>query len=167
MHDAFGRFYAKRHGGRIDPEARLTISYPATCIMVVSLIVIGLGIQNHWHYMVLAVFAAAQCCGIMISTTAVNAYLLDCYPGNSGEVSAWVSIGRIWGGFHGYLHPAALGPRSRSGKGPWHSSGRHLRSDLYNYHSTDLWPEHQAMAGSKGRLKINDGSSSDLSSKYA
>lgn len=99
MHDAFGRYYAKRHGGRIDPEARLTISYPATCIMAVSLIVIGLGIQNHWHYMVLAVFAAAQCCGIMISTTAVNAYLLDCYPGNSGEVSAWVAIGRIWGGF--------------------------------------------------------------------
>ena len=99
LHDASGRFYAKRHGGRIDPEARLTTSYPATCIMVVSLIIIGLGIQDHWHYMVLAVFAAAQCCGIMISTTAVNAYLLDCYPGNSGEVSAWVVIGREWDGF--------------------------------------------------------------------
>ena len=49
--------------------------------------------------MVLAVFAAAQCCGIMICTTAMNAYLLDCYPDNSGEVSAWVSVGRIWGGF--------------------------------------------------------------------
>jgi len=99
MHDAFGRFYADRHTGRIDPESRLTISYIATCIMVVSLIIIGLGIQNRWHYMILAVFAAGQCCGIMISTTAVNAYLLDCYPGSSGEVSAWVAIGRIWGGF--------------------------------------------------------------------
>ncbi len=99
MHDAFGTFYAQRHGGRILPEARLTISYPATLIMVVSLIIIGLGVQRHWHYMILAVFAAAQCCGIMICTTAVNAYLLDCYPGQSGEVSAWVSIGRIWGGF--------------------------------------------------------------------
>ena len=99
MHDAFGTFYAKRHDGRILPEARLTISYPATLIMVVSLIIIGLGVQKHWHYMVLAVFAAAQCCGIMVCTTAVNAYLLDCYPGNSGEVSAWVSVGRIWGGF--------------------------------------------------------------------
>lgn len=99
MHDAFGTFYAQRHGGRILPEARLTISYPATLIMVVSLIIIGLGVQRHWHYMILAVFAAAQCCGIMICTTAVNAYLLDCYPVQSGEVSAWVSIGRIWGGF--------------------------------------------------------------------
>lgn len=99
LHDAFGNMYAKRHNSRMHPEARLTISYPATLLMVLSLIILGFGVQRHWHYMVLSVFAAAQCCGIMICTTAVNAYLLDCYPHSAGEVSAWVAVGRIWGGF--------------------------------------------------------------------
>lgn len=99
MHDAVGLWYAKRHDGRIEPEARLIITYPATIIMTLSLIVLGFAIQNLWHYMVLAVFAAVQCGGIMITTTAVNAYLLDSYPDRAGEVSAWVSNGRIFGGF--------------------------------------------------------------------
>ena len=68
-------------------------------LLTLSLIIIGLGLQNHWHYMVLAVFAALQCVGVMIVTTAINAYLLDCYPEGSGEVSAWVTASRNWSGF--------------------------------------------------------------------
>ena len=37
--------------------------------------------------------------GIMIATTAVNAYLLDAYPEGSGEVGAWIVFGRTFGGF--------------------------------------------------------------------
>ncbi|KAL9093484.1 MAG: hypothetical protein Q9165_003879 [Trypethelium subeluteriae] len=99
LHDAVGYYYSRRHAGRIEPEARLIITYPATLLMAVSLLILGFAVQDHWHYMVLAVFAATQCVGIMVATTAVNAYLLDCYPEASGEVSAWVAIGRIWGGF--------------------------------------------------------------------
>ena len=99
LHDAFGRFYAKRHGGRIDPEARLVITYPATVVLAVALIILGFALQGQWHYMVLAVFAAVQCFAVMIVTTAINAYLLDCYPEASGEVSAWVTAGRNWAGF--------------------------------------------------------------------
>ena len=99
LHDAVGRFYMRRHAGRLDPEARLIITYPATLILCVSLIILGLALQNKWHYMVLAVFAATQCFGVMIVTTAVNAYLLDCYPEGSGEVSAWVTASRNWAGF--------------------------------------------------------------------
>ncbi|KAI9691534.1 MAG: hypothetical protein M1822_007605 [Bathelium mastoideum] len=99
LHDAVGYYYSRRHAGCIEPEARLIITYPATLLMAVSLLILGFAVQHHWHYMVLALFAAAQCVGIMIATTAVNAYLLDCFPEASGEVSAWVSIGRIWGGF--------------------------------------------------------------------
>ena len=99
LHDAFGRAYAQRHNGRIDPEARLIITYPATIILTVSLIILGFGIQRQWHYMVLAVFSATQCFGVMIVTTAINSYLLDCYPEGSGEVSAWVTASRNWAGF--------------------------------------------------------------------
>lgn len=34
-----------------------------------------------------------------VVTTAVNAYLLDCYPEGLGEVSAWVTASRNWAGF--------------------------------------------------------------------
>ncbi|KAL8951242.1 MAG: hypothetical protein Q9222_002770 [Ikaeria aurantiellina] len=99
LHDAVGRYYLRRHAGRLDPEARLIIAYPATLILCLSLLVLGFALQHQWHYMVLAVFAAMQCFGIMIVTTAVNAYLLDCYPEGSGEVSAWISASRNWAGF--------------------------------------------------------------------
>lgn len=99
LHDAVGRRYTERHGGRLDPEARLIITYPATVILSASLVVLGLALEHRWHYMVLAAFAAAQCFGVMIVTTAINAYLLDCYPEGSGEVSAWVTASRNWAGF--------------------------------------------------------------------
>ncbi|KAI9713803.1 MAG: hypothetical protein M1820_000533 [Bogoriella megaspora] len=99
LHDACGNYYTRRHSGRIEPEARLIITYPATVLLAVSLLIIGFAIDRHWHYMIIAVFAAVQCVGIMVATTAINAYLLDCYPEGSGEVSAWVAIGRITGGF--------------------------------------------------------------------
>ena len=35
----------------------------------------------------------------MIATVALNAYLLDAYPEGSGEVGAWISVGRTMGGF--------------------------------------------------------------------
>ncbi|KAL8874295.1 MAG: hypothetical protein Q9174_000335, partial [Haloplaca sp. 1 TL-2023] len=99
LHDMVGNIYARRRGGRLDPEARLIITYPATLILALSLIILGLSLEYRWHYMVLAVFAAMQCFGVMIVTTAINAYLLDCYPEGSGEVSAWITASRNWSGF--------------------------------------------------------------------
>ena len=49
--------------------------------------------------MVVTVFYGVQVAGIMIATTAVNAYLLDAYPEGSGEVDARLCFGRVWGGF--------------------------------------------------------------------
>lgn len=93
-----GNFFLRRNG-RIDPEVRLYISYFASVLMAVSLIILGFALQKRWHYMVVAVFFGAQVAGIMIVTTAVNAYLLDAYPEGSGEVGAWLGFGRTWGGF--------------------------------------------------------------------
>lgn len=49
--------------------------------------------------MVIAVFTAGQVISIMIATVAMNAYLLDAYPEGSGEVGAWIVVGRTLGGF--------------------------------------------------------------------
>ena len=35
----------------------------------------------------------------MIATVALNSYLLDAYPEGSGEVDAWIVVGRTLGGF--------------------------------------------------------------------
>ena len=67
--------------------------------MAVALIVLGFALENVWHYMVVAVFYGLQVVGIMIATTAVNAFLLDAYPEGSGEVGAWIVFGRVFGGF--------------------------------------------------------------------
>jgi hypothetical protein len=67
--------------------------------MGVGILVLGQALQNRWHYIVVAVFAAMQVFGIMTATTAVNAYVLDAYPEGSGEVGAWINVGRSMGGF--------------------------------------------------------------------
>ena len=93
-----GNFFPRRHG-RLDPEVRLYISYFASTLMAVALLILGFALHHTWHYMVVAVFYGVQVAGIMITTTAVNSYLLDAYPEGSGEVGAWVCFGRVFGGF--------------------------------------------------------------------
>lgn len=99
LHDGVGNFFLKRQGGRIDPEVRLWLTYLSSILMAVSLVVLGFALQNVWHYMIVAVFYSVQVVGIMIATTAVNAYLLDAYPEGSGEMGAWIVFGRVFGGF--------------------------------------------------------------------
>lgn len=89
----------KRHNGVIDPEIRLYLTYLASALMTVALIVLGFALQHTWHYMIVAVFYGVQVVGIMIATTAVNAFLLDAYPEGSGEVGALIDFGRVFGGF--------------------------------------------------------------------
>ncbi|KAI9711328.1 MAG: hypothetical protein M1820_002315 [Bogoriella megaspora] len=99
LHDQVGKYYMKRHNGHIEPEARLIIVWLATPIMAVSVLVLGYTLERRWHWSLLAIFMAGQVVGIMIATTALNAYLLDSYPEGSGEVGAWIVVGRTQGGF--------------------------------------------------------------------
>jgi MFS family permease len=55
IHDAFGDWFARRHNGVIEPEARLLLSYPARALMFASLVILGFVLENTWHYMVIAV----------------------------------------------------------------------------------------------------------------
>lgn len=83
----------------MDPEVRLYLTYLSSTLMAVALIVLGFALENVWHYMIVAVFYCVQVIGIMIATTAVNAFLLDAYPEGSGEMGAWIVFGRVFGGF--------------------------------------------------------------------
>lgn len=99
LHDSIGNYYTRRHSGHIEPEARLIIIWLATPTMAVSVLVLGFALQRVYHWIVIAVFFAMQISGIMIATVALNAYLLDAYPEGSGEVDAWINVGRATGGF--------------------------------------------------------------------
>ena len=94
-----GEYYMRRHSSHIEPEARLIIIWLASPLMAVSILILGFAIQHTYHFMVIAVFFAAQVMGIMIATVALDAYLLDAYPEGSGEVGAWITVGRAMGGF--------------------------------------------------------------------
>ena len=67
--------------------------------MAISILILGFALQHTYHYIVIAVFMAGQVVGIMIATVGLNAYLLDAYPEGSGEVGAWIVVGRTMGGF--------------------------------------------------------------------
>ena len=99
LHDLIGKWYMRRHGGTIEPEARLIIIWIASPLMALSILLLGFALEHHWHYIVIAIFAAGQVIGIMFATTGLNAYLLDSYPEGSGEVGAWINVGRTMGGF--------------------------------------------------------------------
>ena len=99
LHDFIGKTYARRHGGRIDPEARLIVNLIALPIIIAGMVVMGYCLQYRWHYMTLAVGWALHNFGIMLVTVGINAYLLDAYPEGAGEISAWINAGRTLGGF--------------------------------------------------------------------
>lgn len=67
--------------------------------MIIGIVLVGCGLQRVWHYMLIAVSMGLFVFGIMVVTTAINAYVLDSYPEAPGEVSAWINAGRTVGGF--------------------------------------------------------------------
>ncbi|KAI9825357.1 MAG: hypothetical protein M1826_007035 [Phylliscum demangeonii] len=99
LYDLAGRRYVRAHQGRIEPEARLAMTWLSTPLLAVGLVVMSFALQHTWHYMVVAVFWAMQVAGLMIATTSISAYLLDAYPEGSGEVGAWIAVARTLGGF--------------------------------------------------------------------
>lgn len=99
LHDLAAALYTRQHAGRFEPEARLLPVYLATPVMIIGIVLVGYGLQRVWHYMIIAVSMGLFVFGIMIVTTAINAYVLDSYPEASGEVSAWINAGRTVGGF--------------------------------------------------------------------
>ncbi|KZT37208.1 putative MFS transporter [Sistotremastrum suecicum HHB10207 ss-3] len=99
LHDAIANHYIKRHGGRFEPEIRLRAIWISEPFIVTGLVVLGFALQRDWHFMVTAVGWGLYVFGIMVTTVALQAYMLDCYPEGSGEVSGWLNFGRTTGGF--------------------------------------------------------------------
>ena len=99
IHDLVARASMKRTQGHLVPEARLWVMYIATPVMIAGLVLLGFGLQYAYHYMWVAFGWGLYVYGIMVATVGINAYVLNSYPEESGEVAAWLNFARILGGF--------------------------------------------------------------------
>ncbi|KAE8355461.1 major facilitator superfamily domain-containing protein [Aspergillus coremiiformis] len=99
LHDALAHWATARNNGRLEPEARLLAIWIATPFMMAGITLLGFALEEAYHYMLTALAWGLYVFGIMITTVAINAYALDSYPEASGEVAAWINLGRTTGGF--------------------------------------------------------------------
>lgn len=97
--DFVAKKYIKRNGGVLEPEARLIPVWFATPLTISGVALLGTSLAHGWHYMIAALCWGLFIFGMVLSTTAVNAYLLLTYPEASGEIAAWINFGRTLGGF--------------------------------------------------------------------
>lgn len=92
LHDFIAKQYIRTHDGHFEPEVRLRAILLSTPFMLCGLILMGICLQQGYHYMVTSVAWGLYVFGIMITTVALNAYNLDSYPEASGEVAAWINL---------------------------------------------------------------------------
>lgn len=119
LFDFIGKIWAKRNNGIIDPEARLIPIWLVLPFKIIGYNLIGLTMQKHWSYYVLAVGWGMHNFATIVTTAAVAAYLIDAYPEASGESAAWLNFSRTLAGFIlGYVQlnwAAAQGPEIEYG----------------------------------------------------
>ncbi|OAL19027.1 hypothetical protein AYO22_10356 [Fonsecaea multimorphosa] len=91
--------YTGRHDGLFKAEARLPVTYLGTVIMVPGLVLLGQSFEHLLHWLGVAFGWGIYIFGAMLSSVAITAYALECYPQASGEVSAFINFMRVMGGF--------------------------------------------------------------------
>lgn len=107
LNDYIVAVYTRRHHGVFIPEARLWTAYVGATLMVPGLILTGQTLQHQLPYVGIIFGWGMHATGFMLVSVAIYAYLLDCYPSASGEVSALVNGGRAIAGFSiGYFQLA-------------------------------------------------------------
>ncbi|KIW62485.1 hypothetical protein PV04_10658 [Phialophora macrospora] len=91
--------YVRKHNGVFVPEARLTAPYVGAVLMIPGLVLLGQALEKHLNIAAVIMGWGLYSVGLMITSVATVAYILDCYPSASGEVSALVNFARVALGF--------------------------------------------------------------------
>ncbi|OAL74087.1 hypothetical protein A7D00_2117 [Trichophyton violaceum] len=99
LHDRVASLAASRNQGRFEPEARYLVTWISTPCICAGLILLGFALEREYHYMLASLGWGLYVFGIMITTVATSAYVLDSYPEASGEVAAWLNFSRSTAGF--------------------------------------------------------------------
>ncbi|KAK5076937.1 hypothetical protein LTR64_005583 [Lithohypha guttulata] len=99
MFDFIGALYAKRHNGVISPEARLIPIWLVLPLKIAGYNMIGITMGRHLNIWILIIGWGMHNLATVLTTSAVGAYLIDCYPEASGESAAWLNFARTIAGF--------------------------------------------------------------------
>ena len=89
--------YIKKHTGVYKPENRLFGCWPAVVFSVCSLVLYGQTLQHSLSWAGIAVGWGMNSFAMLASTTAISAYVLDCFPGHAALASSWVNFWRVVG----------------------------------------------------------------------
>lgn len=99
FNDYLARRYVRKHYGVFEPEARLPMIYISGACMAIGLIVIGQALLHHLSIGAIIIGWGMHTFGVMTTSVAVSAYVLDSYPTAPAEVSGWTNFARAIGGF--------------------------------------------------------------------
>lgn len=114
LSDRIMAILAKRNNNQRVPEMRLWLGYPAAIISAVGLLLWGLSVDNHWHWMVgqvafflcksfnypviaslwfiILIIATKDAFGFQTGNTVVSSYLVDNYPEHANEVITFYAV---------------------------------------------------------------------------
>ncbi|KAJ6595498.1 MFS general substrate transporter [Mycena vulgaris] len=96
--DRFAAVGIRRNKGVFEAEMRLWMCYVSLPLYIVGFILLGHGVQVKNVPAFVLGWGIGQV-GIMLNTTAIYAYLQDCFPAHGGEVSALFNFFRTIAGF--------------------------------------------------------------------
>ncbi|KAJ6583381.1 MFS general substrate transporter [Mycena vulgaris] len=96
--DIFAAVGIRRNNGVFEAEMRLWMCYVSLPLYLTAFLVLGHGIQAKAVPAVILGWGIGQL-AIMLNTTAIYAYLQDCFPAHGGEVSALFNFFRTICGF--------------------------------------------------------------------
>jgi hypothetical protein len=99
FNDYIANYFVNNHGGVFVPETRLYTTYIGGVLMIPGLVLVGETLQHHLHWVGIVFGWGMFQVGVMLVSVATVAYVLDCYPSASGEVSALINLGRVGLGF--------------------------------------------------------------------
>lgn len=106
FNDYITRLYTRRHNGLFVPEVRLWTTFLGLALMVPGLVLMGQTLQHRLNVAGIVFGWGMDVFGVMITSVATVAFVLDCYPTASGEVSALINMARVSAGFAcGYFEP--------------------------------------------------------------
>lgn len=103
LSDLISRTMATRRGHSVRlPEDRLWLTYPATLLSAIGLIIWGISIDRTYHWMVGQVAFFIFAAGFQVGNTCICAYIVDAYPLQSMSVIAFYSV---WLNLSAFIDP--------------------------------------------------------------
>ena len=99
FNDYIVKVHTSRHQGLFVPEIRLWTTYIGVFLIVPGLVLVGQTLQKQLSVAGIVFGWGIYTVGVMLTSVATIAYVLDCYPTASGEVSALINMARVGAGF--------------------------------------------------------------------